>query len=350
MTVFCGAVLVVSLAGGMLIGGVVKNNGSADGKVADGTPLAAAVPPTTPAQPEKGYQPYRPADRELYSPEPEKPAPEPDLASTQKGQEKVASLPPAVKTPPATGLEGGLPTWRRYAAAAVPANGQPRIAIVIDDVGLNRQRVRDLAALPEVVTMAFLPYANHLEDSVALIRSEGHEAMLHLPMEPSNASVDPGPDALLDRLSPAEIRERTVRNLDRFGSYVGVNNHMGSKFTANEDNMRVVMDILAERGMLFLDSRTTPNSAGARLAAARGMPTGVRDVFIDNVIEVPAILSQLEEAERLARRNGLSIAIGHPHKATIEALREWLPKAAANGFVLVPISAALAPEGKGARG
>jgi len=231
------------------------------------------------------------------------------------------------------------PSWKKYAVLAPPSNGKPIIALIIDDVGLSRDRVQDLIDLPELLTLAFLPYASAIQSKVEMARVRGHEVMLHLPMQPSDDQTDPGPDALLVGLSDEEIRRRTNKNLDSFDGYVGVNNHMGSRFTADGRLMAIVMDIMAQRGLLFLDSKTTPRSTGYKLAVQRGMPSAKRDIFIDNVIEEAAILKQLEKVEKIANKKGVAIAIGHPHKQTISALKKWLPAAADKGFIFLPVSA-----------
>lgn len=231
------------------------------------------------------------------------------------------------------------PPWKKYAVLAPPSNGRPIIALIIDDVGLSRDRVQDLVDLPELLTLAYLPYAPAVQSKVDMARKRGHEIMLHLPMEPSDSETDPGPDALMVELSVDEIRRRTHKNLDSFDGYVGVNNHMGSRFTADGRLMAIVMDIMAKRGLLFLDSKTTPRSAGYKLAVQRGMPSAKRDIFIDNVIDEKAILKQLEKVENIALQKGVAIAIGHPHKQTISALKKWLPAAADKGFIFLPVSA-----------
>ncbi|MCG8491355.1 MAG: divergent polysaccharide deacetylase family protein [Sneathiellales bacterium] len=354
LAVFCGAVLMISLAGGMLIGSLLKSDDksvqvakeeaekqdknqsySPPVYVQEETPV---IRPTERLDNDegRGQSPVAALD---HTPEKEKPV-------NSGGDERIdgnslASLPPADQ--PAS--YDGDPAWIKYAAKTPKkVEGVPRIAIVIDDVGLNSKRIDALLAVPEILTLAFLPYANNLDQNVARIRSAGHEAMLHLPMEPVGNIADPGPNALFKKNSLAEIRQKTIANLDRFTGYVGVNNHMGSKFTAYPEGMAVVMDVLKERQVLFLDSKTAAKSAGYRLAKERGLPAGIRDIFIDNEIKVPAILRQLEKVEDLAGRKGLAIAIGHPHRETIEALKLWMPQAVKRGYQFVPISAALLPQ------
>jgi len=349
LAVFCGSVLVISLAGGMLIGSLLKD---------DEQPVQAELPSPQQQSKEQTYPSSVYVQEETPVIRPEEKAEEsdesgqnpvaaldhePSETAEQDPEEDVpasgvASLPPAEK--PA--IEDGEPAWVRFAAKAPQKKeGIPRIAIVIDDVGLNSKRVDVLLTVPEIMTLAFLPYANNLDRNVDKIRKAGHEAMLHLPMEPLGETIDPGPNALLKKYPLEEIRQKTIANLERFTGYVGVNNHMGSKFTAYPEGMAVVMDVLKERKVLFLDSKTAAKSAGYRLAKERGLPAGIRDIFIDNSIKVPDILSQLNKVESLARRKGLAIAIGHPHKETIEALKQWMPGAVKRGFQFIPITAAL---------
>lgn len=278
------------------------------------------------------------------------PAAEAALAATAPLAPEVRAAMPSLKsTPPmplprpaqniAPPVDDDLPPWRRY-AAAVPAGAehQPRLAIVIDDLGLNEAAARKVADLPRPITMAFLPYARNLPAQTLNARLKGQELLVHLPMEPASPSADPGRNALLTDLPPAEIERRLDWNLSRFSGFVGVNNHMGSRFTADADAMTLVLRKLAGKGLLFLDSRTAEQSAGVRIAAALGMPHGARNVFLDNERNADAILTQLEKAEAMARTRGQAIAIGHPHAQTIAALRDWIPAARRRGIALVPLS------------
>ena len=121
---------------------------------------------------------------------------------------------------------------------------------------------------------------------------------------------------------------------------VGVNNHMGSRFTASPEGMSLVMDELKARGLLFLDSLTAGNSVAGEMAALRGVPYAVRDVFLDNQPDDPAAIHrQLFLLEQTARERGYAIGIGHPHDGTVDALARWIPEMRARGFALVPISA-----------
>jgi len=251
-------------------------------------------------------------------------------------------LPAAREAVPESGQD--VPPWRRYAAAVPEAiEGKGRIVIIIDDMGNKPGMARKFGELDGPLNFAFLPYAPNLKSQTSAMRAEGHELLVHLPMEPSG-NENPGPHALLTSLTNQQVLETIDWNLTRFEGFVGVNNHMGSRFTKDAARMRLVMEELHRRGLLFLDSRTVPNSEGARWAKRLGMPWAGRDVFLDNVIDEAAILAQLKKVEVIAKRRGLAIAIGHPHGVTLDALKKWLPTLEANGLVLVPLSSVVEEE------
>lgn len=209
-------------------------------------------------------------------------------------------------------------------------------------MGLDQRRSAEVAALPPPLTLSYLPYGRDLPRQTATAHRNGHELMVHIPMQPQGAGNNPGPNALTTDLAPAEIKRRLDQALSAFDGYVGINNHMGSRFTTDRAGMDVVMAELKTRGLLFLDSRTVPHSVGAGAAVAHQVPTAGRQVFLDNELSAGEVTHQLAETERIARQTGLAIAIGHPHDVTIAALKAWLPTLQEKGFVLVPVSAAVA--------
>ncbi|WP_419901580.1 divergent polysaccharide deacetylase family protein [Kiloniella sp.] len=253
-----------------------------------------------------------------------------DQIKDEKGSE-VASLPPAVqinKSPvPKT-------TWQRPE--------RPMIAIVLDDVGVNRRGAELAIELPAEITLAFMTYAPGVKELTEKARKNGHELMLHVPMEPLGRA-DPGPNALLTGLSEEEILSRLEWGMDQFDGYIGINNHMGSKFTGWDLGMQVVMQRIEETDYFFMDSRTSPNSVAASTAATLGVPVLSRDTFLDNDYQNPdTIEAQLKLTEKVAQKNGHAIAIGHPHKTTVKVLHQWIKSAERRGFDVVPISAILA--------
>jgi polysaccharide deacetylase 2 family uncharacterized protein YibQ len=241
-------------------------------------------------------------------------------------------------SPPSV-TDENLPPWRRYAVAAPDAGGKPRVVVVIDDMGIDRARSARAARLPAPLTLSFLTYANDLAEQTRDARLRGHELMLHVAMEPNDKSVDPGPNVLLVGQPAADIRKSMAWGLSRFEGYVGVNNHMGSRFTRDVDGMTVVMEEMARRGLLFLDSRTSGKTAAAALAARYRVPFDERNVFLDAEDRPDEAEARLKELESLARRHGHAIAIGHPKERTLAALAAWLPTLAGKGLVLAPVSA-----------
>ena len=231
------------------------------------------------------------------------------------------------------------PAWLRYAVPASPSGDRPLVAIVLDDLGLDRVRTAEAIRLSGPLTLSFMTYASELPAQTQAARRAGHELLLHVPMEPVDRQADPGPHGLFTALSRDEIIEQLRWGLGRFDGFIGINNHMGSKFTSDERGMVPVMEELRARGLLFLDSRTTPSSAGIRLAIAYGVPHAARDVFLDDDQTPAAITKELARVEQLARQNGSAIAIGHPHDATLATLKIWLPTLGEKGLALVPLSA-----------
>ncbi len=161
--------------------------------------------------------------------------------------------------------------------------------------------------------------------------------MLHLPMEPLSG-IYPGPGEIKTSMSDAQIASQVQDDLAQVPLATGVNNHEGSKASADPRVMRDVMQVLVQRGNLFfIDSRTNAASVGAQAASAAGIPTASRDVFLDNKEDVAYSEGQLREAAAIAQRTGSAIAIGHPRATTLEAVREMIPQLQAQGinFVLV---------------
>jgi uncharacterized protein len=244
------------------------------------------------------------------------------------------SLPPPAPTP----APPPEPAWLRYATPSPPADGRPRIAIVIDDCGLDQPRTARAIDLPAPVTLTFLPYADDLARQTEAARAHGHEILVHVPMQPLNGHLDMGPNGLAVDLPRAEVLRRLRWDLARFDDYVGINNHMGSRFTADATAMSWVMDELKSRGLMFLDSRTIANTVGEKVAAADDVPTAGRDVFLDDDRTAAAVEARLKDTEAVARRRGTAIAIGHPHDATLLALNQWIATLPQAGFVLVPLT------------
>lgn len=229
--------------------------------------------------------------------------------------------------------------WKEFAIPAELAGKTGKVVIIIDDVGMAHSLSNQTIDLPAPLTLAFLPYAPNLETMTARAKAEGHELMIHMPMEPMNADLDVGAIALLDDMSDAELQESLGKAFDSFEGYVGINNHMGSRLTQNEHAMHVVMNELAERGLLFVDSKTISTSVAGRVAAEHGLDYAERDVFLDHENSIEFVMNALRKLEITAKKQGYAIAIGHPKKATIAGLKQWLPTLKGKGLTVVPVSA-----------
>lgn len=207
-----------------------------------------------------------------------------------------------------------------YAGGDTPQEDRPRIAIIIDDMGYHQQIGDQLLALDLNLTFSFLPKAPFTLEQEDRAWQQGHDIMLHMPMEAQDPTWDLGPGGLYLKYSPEKIRTTVVENLAAVPHAIGSNNHMGSRFTEDRPAMREVLSILRERGLFFVDSYTTSQSTGLDEAGKMNIPTARRHVFLDNVHDQKKICRQLEQLVVLAKKKGWAIGIGHPNQATLKAL------------------------------
>ncbi|MDC7217851.1 MAG: divergent polysaccharide deacetylase family protein [Spirochaetales bacterium] len=201
----------------------------------------------------------------------------------------------------------------------------PKLAIVIDDMGEDLRLAKGLAALDAKITFSIWPNSSHVKKTIAIARKSGNEIMVHLPMQPKGyPKVNPGADALLVGMNADKISQITLAAISKVPGATGLNNHMGSSFTENYSGMLVALKQLHKKHLFFLDSRTTPKSAGRRAASKAGVTFYERNIFLDNVKDVGAIKYQLSKAAKIARKKGQAIAIGHPNHETLKAIRQWV--------------------------
>lgn len=205
-----------------------------------------------------------------------------------------------------------------------PEKKGPKLAIVIDDIGENMRVLDGLLDLPFPVTLAVWPHASSTRTSVERIKRKQREIIIHFPMEPRGyPRYNPGKDALFVSMTADEMRRQIAENLAQVPEATGTNNHMGSRFTGYGPGMKVALEEFKKHGLFFLDSLTTSKSVARSTARNAGIPFYERDIFIDNVKDVPAIIHQLKKAENVALKKGYSIAIGHPYRETLSALQQW---------------------------
>ena len=214
-----------------------------------------------------------------------------------------------------------------------------RLAIIIDDMGSSLEEARLLVAIKVPLTFAIIPGLRVDKDVAAYAATNNIETMIHIPMQAKGwPSQRLEANGLLVSMDSGELQERVSKFVQQFPGAVGANNHMGSEFTEHEDKMTDVLQNLKKYNLFFIDSLTTPDSAGLRVARQLGVRSARRNVFLDNEQERSYILGQLNQAVRMARRNGSAIAICHPHPATIATLAVALPGLAKQGIRLVQVS------------
>ncbi len=197
----------------------------------------------------------------------------------------------------------------------------PQIAIVIDDMGYQKERGEDLLALDLNLTFAFLPYGPLTGRQAAQARSLGRDVLLHFPMEAADQKWDPGPGTITLNMNREQLRKIFEENLGRVPMALGINNHMGSRFTQNLPSMRDFFELVRKHRLFFLDSMTTQSSLGYSLGREMGIKTTRRQVFLDNVRETGPITGQIRELLKIAGKQGWAVGIGHPYPQTLEALR-----------------------------
>ena len=223
-----------------------------------------------------------------------------------------------------------------------------RIAIVVDDfgdaAGAHGDLFRAFCQIPQPLTLAVLPNEGDVSAVLTMAQERDHEIILHLPMEPDDyPHSDPGDGAIFSHQDDDTIRQLVRRALARVPDAAGINNHMGSRATADSRVMEAVLSEIKARNLYFLDSRTSGRSVAMITAAALELPAARRDLFIDPVDErgrvtVSTIEGQLWKLADMARDTGQAIGIGHDRRETLRALESTLPRLESRGHHFVPVS------------
>lgn len=230
----------------------------------------------------------------------------------------------------------------RPAQPRPPSNAQsiPQLAIIIDDMGHDQAAADSLLALPFPLTFSVLPHLSLSAEVAEEAYRRGDQVMLHLPMEPlaegdSSEGVTPEQVELRVGMNQAQVNSALESMLETIPHASGVNNHQGSRATADLSLMESLMPALRDRQLFFIDSRTTAATVAYDTAERAGVRAASRKVFLDDVPTKEAVLAQLSLAARDASRDGSAIAIGHPRPATIAALTQGVPELEARGIRLV---------------
>lgn len=216
-------------------------------------------------------------------------------------------------------------------------NPRGRLALVIDDCGLTMEGIDELLILDQPLTFAVLPHHRYSAAIARQVAGQGKQVILHLPME-SVGGERFEQTTITTAMTQEQIRSSTSEAVAAVPQISGVNNHQGSKATADGRVMNVVLQVLQEQGLFFLDSRTSAGSVAYRTAKNRGMRAAENDHFIDNSADVEAIKREIRTAGNLAVSQGEAVAIGHIRPHTVTAIRDMLPELANMGVKLVYVS------------
>ncbi|MEN8142111.1 MAG: divergent polysaccharide deacetylase family protein [Thermodesulfobacteriota bacterium] len=252
-----------------------------------------------------------------------KPAEVPDLPESEDVISKEVVIPyeETYSSPDPPPLESADTKTKVEDQVVVPEGEKPRVAIIIDDMGYQKKTGEGLLDLDLNLTFAFLPFGPYTEKLAHGANRLDRDVLLHFPMEAADAKWKPGPGAVSIDMSREEIHRIFSRNLAAVPYVVGINNHMGSRFTQNSEAMQDFMVAVRSSGLFFVDSRTSQYTVGAFTAREMAVKTAKRDVFLDNVRDRGKITIQLRKLLKTAERKGQAIAIGHPYPETLAALK-----------------------------
>jgi len=217
-------------------------------------------------------------------------------------------------------------------------NFSPKVAFIIDDLGYETEVSKKIMELEFPIALSILPFLQYSEFIAEEGRKNNREIMLHLPMEPSNSSANPGPGAIKSYMSEEEIRQAVRNCILNFPYIIGVNNHMGSKITEDREIMEIILEEIREYNLFFIDSITTKDSIAYEVAQEMEIKSAVRSVFLDNENDMEYIKGQMLEVQETALREGEVIAIGHSRINTFYVLKRMVPELIRAGIEVVPVS------------
>lgn len=216
--------------------------------------------------------------------------------------------------------------------------GRGKIAIVLDDWGYTLKQVPSLSGIRRPLTLAVLPGLPHSAEVARAARANGHEVILHMPMEAVDPTEPKEGSTLLAGMPKQQVIEKLNRSLSSVPSARGISNHQGSKATADPALMEVVLRETKRRGLYFLDSYVSNQSVCAEVAAQVRIPFARRAVFLDNELSAPAIQKQLAQLASIASERGEAIGIGHDRPVMLEVLKKAVLALEKAGYTLVPVS------------
>ena len=216
---------------------------------------------------------------------------------------------------------------------------KPKVVIIIDDVGTEMTHFTELMKLSEKLTVSILPGEKFSKICAEVAHQKGFEVMLHQPMQPKNNSDNHiGSGGIFVSMKPVIIEKILAENVSNIPYIKGVNNHMGSYATTKQDVMKATMKVLKEKNLYFVDSITSGNSKGYKIAKEMGVKALKRDIFIDTQSGYDYAVRQLKELRKLAKTKSVSVAIGHCRPDTIRALKNTLSEFEKDGIQISRVS------------
>ncbi len=235
----------------------------------------------------------------------------------------------------------GRQPWIEYSRNFKQSDRKPRVAIIINNLGLSATYTEQILKLmPKNITLSFSHISPKLKKWVREARQKGFEVLMDLPMEPDGfPRNDPGRSTLLTSLSEVENLNRLEYVMVQSGGYVGLLSTHGSKFTLNSELLLPILKAIKDRGLLYVDSRTTSQSLGPELSSDIQLPRAFNDVFIDKIPSQEHITTKLRELERIVMDKKFAVAIARPLPISMEILSEWASSLKKKGIALAPITA-----------
>ncbi len=243
------------------------------------------------------------------------------IAPAKMAQESLIPAPPASPVP--VPQEKVIPIIAKETVAEHTKG--PQIAIIIDDIGNLRKMGEKFIDLDLNLNFSILPHSAHGLKLAQKAHSKGRDILLHLPMEPIGQKWDPGPGALFLKMDAQTMRSTLLKDLAAVPLAIGINNHMGSRYSENEEAMTAFLTEIKPTNLFFIDSLTSSKSVGYKLAKNMAVKTAKRNIFLDNEKDPAKIIKQLEQLIKIAQKHGKAIAIGHPYPETLEALSKSIP-------------------------
>ena len=262
----------------------------------------------------------------------------PPAAVVTKEEEPLSPpVEPKKEEPPKTlPAEKPLPSGERTKVKGKGAS--VKIAIVIDDLGNNKEAFNKLLKMKISFSFSVLPHQEYTRYISREAKKKRHDLLLHLPMEPENSENIYGEGFILSSMTPNEMLKEFENDLKSVPGAIGVNNHMGSFLTQDRKAMAIILGEIKRKGLFFVDSRTSSKTVAYDVAKKLGLKSAERNVFLDDIEDEEEVIKQIELLINTAKKNGRAIAIGHPRPEPIAALEKMLPALKTGGIEIVPVS------------